>query len=227
MMNMNTEALKIEKDIKINEKDVLIIVDIQNDFMPRGALPVEEGDLIVDDINKVAEIFKKQNGKVVLTQDWHPKNHKSFASQHPNKNPGDEYQSEGIGPILWPDHCVQGSKGADFHKDLKKHLADAIIQKGMNPEIDSYSGFLENDKKSETVLADTIRSLGAERIFVCGLALDYCGYYTAMDGVDLGFEVYFLIDLTKGIDLPPGNISNALETMTNKGVKFAQKESFV
>ena len=133
MMNMNTEALKIEKDIKINEKDVLIIVDIQNDFMPRGALPVEEGDLIVDDINKVAEIFKKQNGKVVLTQDWHPKNHKSFASQHPNKNPGDEYQSEGIGPILWPDHCVQGSKGADFHKDLKKTFGGCNYPKRNEP----------------------------------------------------------------------------------------------
>ncbi|MFW9897955.1 MAG: bifunctional nicotinamidase/pyrazinamidase [Candidatus Thorarchaeota archaeon] len=226
MIKMNIEDLKIEKKIKINNKDALIIIDMQNDFMPNGALPVEEGDLIVDGINKVVKIFKKKNGKAVLTQDWHPKNHKSFASQHPNKNPGDEYQSEGIGPILWPDHCVQDSKGADFHKDLKKHLADAIIQKGMNPEIDSYSGFIENDKKSETGLADELRSLGIERIFVCGLALDYCCYYTAIDGVDLGFEVYFLVDLTKGIDLPPGNISNSLKNMVNKGIKFANKDSF-
>ena len=226
MIKMNIEDLKIAKEIKINNKDVLIIVDMQNDFMPNGALPVEEGDQIVDDINKVAEIFKGKNGKVVLTQDWHPKNHKSFASQHPNKNPGDEYHSEGIGPILWPDHCVQDSKGADFHKDLKKDLADAIIQKGMNPVIDSYSGFMENDKKSETGLADTIRSLGVERIFVCGLALDYCCYFTAVDGVDLGFKVYFLVDLTKGIDLPSGNISNSLENMVNKGIKFANKNSF-
>lgn len=223
---MNIYDLKIDKEIKINNKDGLIIVDMQNDFMPNGALPVEEGDLIVDDINKIAEIFKRKNGKVVLTQDWHPKNHKSFASQHPDKNPGDEYQSEGIGPILWPDHCVQDSKGADFHKDLKKDLADAIIQKGMNPAIDSYSGFIENDKRSETGLADKIRSLGVERIFVCGLALDYCCYFTAVDGVDLGFKVYFLVDLTKGIDLPSGNISNSLENMVNKGIKFANKNSF-
>lgn len=223
---MNIYDLKIDKEIKINNKDGLIIVDMQNDFMPNGALPVEEGDLIVDDINKIAEIFKRKNGKVILTQDWHPKNHKSFASQHPNKDPGDKYQSEGIGPILWPDHCVQDSKGADFHKDLKKDLADAIIQKGMNPAIDSYSGFIENDKKSETGLADKIRSLGVERIFVCGLALDYCCYFTAVDGVDLGFKVYFLVDLTKGIDLPSGNISNSLKNMVNKGIKFANKDSF-
>jgi nicotinamidase/pyrazinamidase len=226
MIKMNIYDLKIDKEIKINNKDGLIIVDMQNDFMPNGALPVEEGDLIVDDINKIAEIFKRKNGKVVLTQDWHPKNHKSFASQHPDKNPGDEYQSEGIGPILWPDHCVQDSKGADFQKDLKKDLADAIIQKGMNPAIDSYSGFIENDKKSETGLADKIRSLGVERIFVCGLALDYCCYFTAVDGVDLGFKVYFLVDLTKGIDIPSGNISNSLENMVNKGIKFANKDSF-
>ncbi|MFX1394922.1 MAG: bifunctional nicotinamidase/pyrazinamidase [Promethearchaeota archaeon] len=224
---MNIEDLKIEKEIEINNKDALIIVDIQNDFIPGGALPVEEGDLIVDDINKVAEIFKKKNGKVILTQDWHPKNHKSFASQYPNKNPGDEYQSEGIGPVLWPDHCVQDSKGADFYKDLKINLADAIIKKGMNPEIDSYSGFIENDRKSETGLADTLISLGIERIFICGLALDYCVYFTSIDGVDLGFEVYSLIDLAKGIDLPPGNISNSLESMNNKGVKFAKKNSFI
>ncbi|MFX0186962.1 MAG: bifunctional nicotinamidase/pyrazinamidase [Candidatus Hodarchaeota archaeon] len=223
---MNIEDLKIDKEIEINIKDALIIVDMQNDFMPNGALPVEEGDLIVDGINKVADFFKKKNGKVVLTQDWHPKNHKSFASQHLNKNAGDEFQSEGIGPILWPDHCVQDSIGADFHKDLKKNLADAIIQKGMNPEIDSYSGFIENDKKSETGLANKLRSLGIDKIFVCGLALDYCCYFTAIDGVDLGFEVYFLVDLTKGIDLPPGNISNSLENMVNKSIKFANKDSF-
>ncbi len=224
---MNIENLKIEKNIKIKELDALMIVDLQNDFMPSGALPVDEGDLIVDDINKLAELFKNKNGKVVLTQDWHPKNHKSFASQYTNKNPGDEYQIDGIGPILWPDHCVQDSEGAEFHKDLKKDLADAIIQKGMTVEVDSYSGFIENDKKSETGLADKLKSLRVERIFICGLALDYCCYFTAMDGVDLGFEVYFLVDMTKGIDLPPGNISNSLENMFSKGIKFGDKDSFI
>jgi len=225
---MNVEDLKIEKDFNINEKDALIIVDLQNDFMPSGALPVEKGDQIVDDINKVAELFKDKKGKVILTQDWHPKNHKSFASQYPDKNPGDLYQMEdgAIGPVLWPDHCVQNTEGAGFHKNLKKYLGDAVIQKGMNPEIDSYSGFLENDKKTKTELTEKLKSLGVERIFICGLALDYCCCYTALDGVDLGFEVFLIVDLTKGIDVPPGNISNCLENMTDKGIKFANKDSF-
>ncbi|MFX1445008.1 MAG: bifunctional nicotinamidase/pyrazinamidase, partial [Promethearchaeota archaeon] len=227
-LTMKVEDLNLEKNIRINAKsDALIIVDMQNDFIPGGALPVEEGDLIVEGINEIAKKFKKNHGFVVVTQDWHPKNHKSFASSHPGKNPGDEYQSEGIGPILWPDHCVQNTKGAEFHKALEIALANKIIQKGMNPEIDSYSGFLDNDKKNKTGLADYLKSVNIKRIFICGLALDYCCYFTAMDGVDFGFEVYFLIDLAKGIDLPPGNISVSLENMTKKGIKFASsKESF-
>ncbi|MFX1260204.1 MAG: bifunctional nicotinamidase/pyrazinamidase, partial [Promethearchaeota archaeon] len=204
----------------------LIIVDIQNDFMPWGAFPVQEGDLIVDDINKVAEIFKNKKGYVVLTQDWHPKNHLSFASNHPGKNPGDEFQSRGIGPVLWPDHCVQDTEGAKFHKNLMIGLADKIIQKGVNPKIDSYSGFLDNDKKNDTGLAGYLKSLKIKRIFICGLALDYCCYFTAMDGVDFGFKGYLIIDLCKGIDLPPGNISNSLKNLKNKGIKFVNKESF-
>jgi nicotinamidase/pyrazinamidase len=224
---MKVEDLELEKNIIINGKtDALIIVDMQNDFIPGGALPVEEGDLIIDGINEIAKRFKKNEGYVVLTQDWHPKNHKSFASSYPGKNPGDEYQSEGIGPVLWPDHCVQNTKGAEFHKDLKTELADKIVQKGTNPEVDSYSGFLDNDKKSKTGLADYLKSVNIERIFICGLALDYCCYFTAMDGIDFGFKVYFLVDLTKGIDLPPGNISTALKNMREKGIKFASMDSF-
>ena len=223
---MKVEDLELKNNIVINAKsDALIIVDMQNDFIPGGALPVEGGDLIVEGINKLAKLFKENKAIVVLTQDWHPKNHKSFASSHPGKNPGDEYQSNGIGPVLWPDHCVQNTHGAEFHKDLKID-ADKVIQKGMNTEVDSYSGFLDNDKKSETGLAEYLKSVKIKRIFVCGLALDYCCYFTAMDGVDFGFEVYFLVDLTKGIDLPPGNISDSLENMSNKGIRFASKESF-
>lgn len=222
---MNISDLKIDKNIKVEETDALIIVDLQNDFIPGGSLPVEGGDLIINDINELAEIFKK-NGQVILTQDWHPPDHLSFASNHPGKKPGDEYHSKGIGPVLWPDHCVQNSEGAIFHKDLKTKLADKIIQKGTNPDIDSYSGFLDNDKKSETGLADYLKSQRVKRIFICGLALDYCCYATAMDGVDFGFDVYFLIDLTKGIDLPANNISNSLENMVKKGIKFVKKTSF-
>jgi len=201
---------------------------MQNDFIPGGSLPVEEGDLIIEGINLVAKIFKNKKALVVLTQDWHPHNHLSFASNHPGKNPGDEFTSEdgAIGPVLWPDHCVQDTEGAEFHKDLKVDLADKIIQKGMKPNVDSYSGFQDNDKKSETGLRKYLNSLNIKRIFICGLALDYCCYFTAVDGVDFGYDVYFLVDLTRGVDLPPGNISNSLKIMKNRGINFINKESF-
>ena len=226
---MNINDLKIEKGIKIKEKDALLIVDIQNDFLPAGALAVEQGDIIIEGVNKIAENFSKNNAAVIMTQDWHPKGHLSFASSYPDKNPGDEYQSNdgAIGPVLWPDHCVQGTDGAALHKDLNLVYASAIIRKGRNPTVDSYSAFLENDKIAETGLSGYLKSLKIKRIFICGLALDYCCYYSAMDAVDFGFEeVYLIIDLTKGIDLPPGNISNALEHMIKKGIKFAKIDSF-
>jgi len=220
--------IKFEKDIKIESRDALIIVDMQNDFIPGGALAVEEGDLIIEGINQIAEYFKKKKATVVLTQDWHPKNHLSFASNHPGKSPGDPFTSENgaIGPVLWPDHCVQNTKGAEFHKDLKIDLADKIIKKGMNPYVDSYSGFRDNDKKSETGLRDFLNSKKIHRIFLCGLTLDYCGYYTAMDGFEFGYRVYFLIDLTRGVDIPKDNVKNALETMNKTGIKFANIKSF-
>ncbi|TFG04280.1 MAG: bifunctional nicotinamidase/pyrazinamidase [Promethearchaeota archaeon] len=224
---MKIEDLPIGDEIKVNGKrDALLIVDIQNDFIPGGALPVEDGDKIISGINKTAKHFKDNNATIVLTQDWHPPNHKSFASAHPGKSPGDLYESKGIGPVLWPDHCVQNTFGAEFHEDLDINLADKVIQKGTNPEVDSYSGFLDNDKKSKTGLAKYLKSENIERLFICGLALDYCCYYTAMDGVEFGFEVVLIVDLSKGIDNPPGNISNALKDMKDKGIKFTKKDMF-
>jgi len=220
--------IEYDKNIKVDKNDALIIVDMQYDFIPGGSLPVEEGDLIISGINKVAKLFKKKSAQVVLTQDWHPKNHLSFASSHPGKAPGDEFTSNdgAIGPVLWPDHCVQGTKGAEFHKDLKVDLADKVVKKGMNIKVDSYSGFQDNDKKSETGLREYLNSKKIKRIFVCGLALDYCCYYTAMDGFNFGYKVYFLVDLTRGVDLPEGNIKTALETMKKTGIKFVNNESF-
>ncbi|MFX1363297.1 MAG: bifunctional nicotinamidase/pyrazinamidase [Promethearchaeota archaeon] len=217
--------LKIEKKIIPNKYDALLIIDMQNDFLPGGALPVEEGDSIINGINDVIEFFV--DSTVVHSQDWHPSNHLSFASNHPNKDPGDEFSSEdgAIGPILWPDHCVQNTYGARFHKEINTKMINKIIQKGMNPEIDSYSAFLENDKKTETGLKEYLNSFNIKRIFICGLALDYCCYNTAVDGVDFNFETYFLIDLTKGIDVPPGNITDSLKKMIKKGIKFATKNS--
>lgn len=222
------EELKFQKNIKIDKIDALIIVDMQYDFIPGGSLPVEEGDLIITGINQIANIFKKNKATVVLTQDWHPQNHLSFAINHPGKTPGDEFMSDdgAIGPVLWPDHCVQGTKGAEFHNDLKVDLADTVFKKGMNPNVDSYSGFQDNDKKSETGLREYLNSKKIKRIFVCGLALDYCCYYTAMDGFDIGYKVYLLVDLTRGVDLPEGSIRNALKNMKDKGINFANKESF-
>ena len=223
---MKISELKLENKIKISHSDVLLIVDIQNDFIPGGALAVKGGDDIIAGVNATSDIFKAKGARVVLTQDWHPVNHKSFASAHPGKKPFDPYSAPGIGPVLWPDHCVRGEGGANFSPLLNTVVADAIIRKGMNPEIDSYSAFLENDKKTETGLFGYLKSLKVARCFICGLALDYCVYYSALDGKSLGFDIYVIIDLTRGIDDPKGSTSNALETMTNKGIKFLKSEIF-
>jgi len=226
LFGLEFKEIKFETDIGITSTDALLVVDMQYDFMPGGALPVEAGDEIIKGINEIAQAFFNQKAKIILTQDWHPKNHLSFASNHPGKNPGDKYQTEAIGPVLWPDHCVQGTHGATFHENLNLDLAHAIIRKGYNPNIDSYSGFLENDKKSETGLAGLLKSLRIKRIFICGLALDYCCYFSAIDGKSFGFNVIFMPNLSKGIDIPSGNISISLEAMKKQGIKFANNNSF-
>lgn len=223
---MERSDLKFQDDISINKSDALLIIDMQYDFIPGGALPVEGGDEIIDKINKIATSFKEKHNLVVLTQDWHPQNHMSFASNHSGKEPGDEYSSEGIGPVLWPDHCVQATKGAAFHEDLETSTAKAIIRKGTNPEVDSYSAFKDNMEDEETGLKGYLNNLAIERIFLCGLALDYCVYYTAIDGIDFGFDVSLIMDATKGIDDPEGSISNALKDMEEKGIKFVKADSF-
>jgi nicotinamidase/pyrazinamidase len=225
---MKISDIEYITEINLGKEDALIIVDLQNDFLPGGQLAVEEGDKIIDGINKVANIFKNNGNRIVLTQDWHPPNHKSFASAHPGKQPLDEYtEMEGIGPVLWPDHCVQGSKGAQFHDSLDPYIGDAIIRKGTDPEVDSYSTFFDNSKIVETGLSGYLKSLGIKRIFLTGLALDYCVYFSAIDARNLGFDVYVIVDLTKGIDDPEGNISRALEDMKNKGVKFVKSNGFL
>lgn len=226
MKFLKITELELIKNVEIKKNDALLIVDMQNDFIPGGALPVEEGDQIIIPINNMSQEFRNKGGLIVLTQDWHPKEHLSFANNHLGKKPGDEYQTEAIGPILWPDHCVQGTKGADFHEKLNITFAHGIIRKGYNPNIDSYSGFLENDKNTETGLLGYLRSQKIARIFICGLALDYCCYFTAMDGKDFGFDVFFIVDMTRGIDQPENNVSNALENMNSKGIKFVNKDSF-
>lgn len=221
---MEIEKLKPIPSVKINDKDALIIVDVQNDFMPDGALGVKGGDEIIDPINQFSDKFHKTENVAILTQDWHPPKHLSFASSH-NKKPYEPYESEGIGPILWPDHCVQGSNGARFHDALDTKFANAIIRKGYHSTIDSYSAFIENDGKTYTGLSGYLNSLGKKRIFICGLALDYCVYYSAIDGKNLGFEIVVLVDLSKAIDSPSGHLSNALKQMVDAGVNFVKSEN--
>lgn len=209
----------------LKRDDALLVVDMQNDFMPDGALPVEAGDAIVTGINRTMKTFHRSGLTVVLTQDWHPANHQSFASAHKGMKPYDPFEAPGIGPVLWPDHCVQGTRGAEFHADLETTLAHAIVRKGYRSEIDSYSGFRDNDKKSSTGLDGFLRGKGISRIFVCGLALDYCVFFTAADGVDMGFEVLAITDLTRAVGEPANSISDALEEMTKRNIQFIKSDS--
>ena len=221
---MQISDVKIKKDIEIQPNDALIIVDMQNDFMPSGALPVAEGDLIVPGINELSKKFFDAGNFIVYTQDWHPPDHQSFASAHEGKEPYEPYSTEGIGPILWPDHCIRDTHGADFHPDLMGYSGMMWWQKGTNPEIDSYSAFIENDKKTTTGLSEHLHAKGIERIFLCGLPLDYCVFFSAIDGKKLGFDVVFVIDLTKPVGAPEGSVSNALKEMTAEGIIFTNSE---
>ena len=220
------EDLPLASNIQTRDSDALIIVDMQNDFMPSGALGVKGGDEIIAPLNSLAERLHRLGNLIIMTQDWHPPGHLSFASSH-GKKPFDPYESKGIGPVLWPDHCVQGTPGAEFHPDVQVKYAKAIVRKGYHPTVDSYSTFIENDKKTHTGLAGYLKELGKKRIFLCGLALDYCVYYSAMDGRDLGFDAVVVFDLTKAIDSPPGHLSNALNTMIQKGVQFTRSENIM
>ncbi len=221
---MSAEQLVHSEWVKPERGDALVVVDMQKDFMPGGALAVREGDGIIGGINAVMELFRRRDLPVVLTQDWHTPGHYSFASAHKGFNPFDLFDSPGLGPVLWPDHCVQGSKGADFHEKLMTGLGDAVIRKGYHKGIDSYSGFMENDRKTPTGLDGYLQSRGVKRIFLCGLALDYCVFFSASDGAELGYQVYVIMDLTKPVGSPSESISEALAVMTDKGIHFINAE---
>ena len=176
--------------------NALIIVDVQNDFLPGGALPVKEGDTIIPAINNLQNDFDL----VVATQDWHPANHKSFASAHPGKKVFEEINLDGLPQVLWPDHCVQESYGAQFSSLLHTKKIEAIFRKGMDINIDSYSGFFDNGKKKATGLAAYLKGRNITSVFVAGLAADFCVYFTAMDALDIGFNASIIIDATMAID---------------------------
>ncbi len=195
----------------------LIIVDVQNDFCPGGALAVQEGDTIIPIINKIQTQFDL----VVATQDWHPKDHKSFASNN-GKKVGENINLNGLPQILWPDHCVQGSKGAEFVSDLNMKKIDHIIQKGTDPEIDSYSGFFDNGHKKKTALDDYLHMKGVDEVFVVGLATDYCVKFTALDAVKLRYRTNLIVDACRGVNLAQGDVEKAVDEMRNNGVTIVK-----
>jgi nicotinamidase/pyrazinamidase len=196
-------------------KKALLVVDVQNDFCPGGALAVKEGDQIVPIINQIQPLFDR----IIATQDWHPAEHVSFAVNHPGKNTYDVISAGGISQVLWPAHCVAGTPGAAFHANLETDRFHLILRKGMNPAIDSYSAFQENDKKTLTGLHGYLRSLEITAVFLCGLAMDYCVLYSALDAVAFGFETGVVIDASRGVNVPEHNVENALQAMKNKGIK--------
>ncbi|MGH8354718.1 MAG: bifunctional nicotinamidase/pyrazinamidase [Pseudomonas sp.] len=197
------------------EQDALLIVDVQNDFCQGGALAVPRADEVIPFINRLAPAFKH----VLLTQDWHPAGHSSFASTHPGQQPFASVQMPYGAQTLWPDHCVQGSRGADFHPDLGVQQAQLIIRKGCRPDIDSYSAFYENDRTTPTGLAGYLRECGLRRLYLVGLATDFCVAYSAIDACREGFETLVLLEGCRAIDLDD-SLAGALGEMQRAGVKL-------
>ncbi|MCU0070576.1 bifunctional nicotinamidase/pyrazinamidase [Pseudomonas koreensis] len=201
----------------ISPRTALLVIDVQNDFIPGGQLAVPEGDLIVPLINRLAGQFKQ----VVIAQDWHPDGHASFASSHPGRQPYDVIQLPYGEQTLWPDHCIQGSRGAEFHSGLDLPHAQLIIRKGCNPDIDSYSAFLEADRVTTTGLAGYLKERGIDTVYMVGLALDFCVMFSALDARAAGFNAFVVLDACRAIDLN-GSLASAIERMQVAGVGLIQ-----
>lgn len=193
----------------------LLIIDVQYDFLPGGALAVREGDHIIPIINRLQEKFDF----IVATQDWHPADHGSFAANHEGKKPGDFIQLGNVEQVLWPVHCVQESQGAKFHEGLNQKEWKKIFKKGTNPFVDSYSGFFDNDRRENTGLSQYLKEHDVEEVYVTGLATDYCVKYTVLDAIKQGFEATLVNDATKAVNLLPLDFENALKDMTKAGAE--------
>jgi nicotinamidase/pyrazinamidase len=200
-------------DTKLGDDDVLVVVDVQNDFCPGGALAVPHGDEVVPIINRLATRFRN----VVLTQDWHPRGHLSFASSHPGKRPFETVAAAYGSQVLWPDHCLQESPGADFHRSLRIPHAGLVVRKGTNRLIDSYSAFYENDHTTPTGLVGYLRERGLNRVFLAGLAFDFCVRYSAEDARREGFAVFVVEDACRGIDFD-GSVAATRASLAALGV---------
>lgn len=194
--------------------EALLIVDIQNDFCPGGSLAVKDGDNIIPIINRLSKKFDI----VIATQDWHPAGHSSFASTHPGKKPYETIEMNYGAQVLWPDHCMQGTVGGDFHPNLETDKIQLIIRKGFRKGIDSYSAFFENDQKTVTGLKGYLQNRNVDTLYICGLATDFCVKWSAIDGANQGFKVNVIEDASKGIDLD-NSVEKAWQEMTKAGVK--------
>jgi nicotinamidase/pyrazinamidase len=206
-------------------KTLLLIIDVQNDFCPAytsasgskyadGALAVKDADSVIAPLNSLSKTIAQANGKVAATQDWHPPGHISFTSSHNGKRAGDTVGAS------WPDHCVQGTHGADFHEALDLKPVSLIIRKGFRKELDSYSAFFENDRKTSTGLEGWIKCLGIETVILGGLATDYCVLFSAMDCKRLGYKTIVAQDAVRGVGLPEGSVENAVAEMKKAGIEF-------
>jgi nicotinamidase/pyrazinamidase len=203
--------------MQIEPHDALIVIDVQNDFCPGGALAVADGDAVIPVIHRIAPLFQH----IILTQDWHSAHHASFASAHPGKQPFDRIQLSYGEQTLWPDHCVQGSSGANFHPDLHLPQAEIILRKGFRPQIDSYSAFFENDRETPTGLAGYLEERSLTRVFFAGLAYDYCVGYSALDARRLGLPAFIVRDACRAIGLA-GSVAAIEAQFDRTGVQLVE-----
>ena len=196
----------------------LILVDLQNDFLPGGALAVKDGDQVIPVVNRLMDDFEI----IVATQDWHPRDHGSFAENHPGKEVYQVIDLNGLPQVLWPVHCVQGTPGAEFAPGLEAERVTKVFRKGTDPAIDSYSGLYDNGHRKSTGLGEWLREQGVKRVTVCGLATDYCVKFTALDALAAGFDVTLHLPASRGVNLAPGDADKAVEEMRTKGVTIQE-----
>ena len=200
--------------------EALILVDLQNDFLPGGALAVPEGDQVIEVANRLIPKFEL----VIATQDFHPANHQSFASQHSRKEVGEIIQLEGQEQILWPDHCISGTNGAELASNLLRERISHVVPKGTDPNIDSYSGFFDNGHRQVTGLHDLLQSHNINRLFIMGLATDYCVKFTVLDALQLGHKVHLIQDGCRGVNLNEGDVAHAIQQMQTSGARIINSD---
>jgi len=200
----------------------LILVDLQNDFLPGGALAVPDGD----DVIPIANQLQKHFPLIVATQDWHPPNHGSFAINHPGRKVFEQIELNGLPQTLWPVHCVQGTSGAELAAELHREKIGRVFPKGTDPSIDSYSGLFDNGHRKSTVLGEWLKAKGVTDVFVCGLATDYCVKFTALDAAEAGFKTHLIEDACRGVNLGPDDVKRAIEEMQRAGIAITKSDSW-